>query len=71
MGEAIYNHSDVADPQSLDAFWRNPFRPDPARAKAFHLRLKQLTQVPGALYDMSNVPLAWTDLLHYESDHKL
>ena len=71
MGEAMYNHSDVADTQPLDSFWRNPFRPDPARAKDFHLKLKLLTQVPAALYEMPNVRLAWNVLLHYKPDHKL
>jgi capsular polysaccharide export protein len=49
MGQAIYDHPDVADPQ---------------RAKAFHKRLKLLTQVPAALYDASNVPLRWSELIN-------
>lgn len=63
MGDAIYDHPDVADPQPLDSFWLNPFRPDPDRAKAFHQQLKHLTQVPAALYDAASVPLRWSELL--------
>ena len=63
MGEAIYDHPDVADSQPLDSFWRNPFRPNPDRAKAFHQQLKLLTQVPAALYDGPGVPLRWGELL--------
>lgn len=63
MGEAIYDHPDVADPQPLDSFWLNPFRPDPVKSKAFHQQLKHLTQVPAALYDAASVPLRWSQLL--------
>ncbi len=63
MGDAIYDHPDVADPQPLDSFWLNPFRPDPDRAEAFHQQLKHLTQVPAALYDAASVPLRWSELL--------
>jgi capsular polysaccharide export protein len=63
MGEAIYDHPDVADSQPLDSFWRNPFRPNPDRAKAFHQQLKLLTQMPAALYDGPRVPLRWSELL--------
>jgi Capsule polysaccharide export protein len=63
MGEAIYDHPDVADPQPLDSFWTNPQKPDPELAKAFHKRLKLLTQVPAALYDSVSVPLHWSALL--------
>jgi len=63
MGEAIFDHPDVADPQPLDSFWLNPFRPDPDRAQAFYQQLKGLTQVPAALYDAASVPLRWHELL--------
>lgn len=62
MGDAIYDHPDVADPQPLDSFWLNPFRPDLDRAKAFHQQLKHLTQVPAALFDAASVPLRWSEL---------
>jgi capsular polysaccharide export protein len=63
MGEAIYDHPDVADAQPLDGFWAHPRKPDPEQAKAFHRQLKLLTQVPAALYDAASVPLRWSELL--------
>jgi capsular polysaccharide export protein len=63
MGEAIYDHPDVADPQPLDSFWAHPRKPDPELANAFHRQLKLLTQVPAALYDAASVPLRWSELL--------
>ncbi len=64
MGEAIYDHPGVADPQPLDTFWANPFRPHPEHAKAFHRRLKLLTQLPAELYESRKTPLGWSQLQH-------
>jgi capsule polysaccharide modification protein KpsS len=59
MGEAIYNHPDVVNEQSLNDFWRNPKKPDPIKAEKFHRTVKVLTQVPAAIYDPASVPLQW------------
>ncbi len=67
MGEAIYDHPDVVDQQPLNDFWRNPRKPDPAKASQFHRKLKVLTQVPAALYDSASVPLQWDALLSHAS----
>jgi len=63
MGEAIYDHPDVVDQQSLDTFWRNPVKPDASKARQFHQQLKVLTQVPAALYEPSSRRLAWNELI--------
>jgi capsular polysaccharide export protein len=63
MGLAIYDHPDVVDSQPLDEFWRNPRKPDPAKALAYHRALKILTQVPVAIYDPVSTPLCWSELL--------
>lgn len=70
MGDAIYDHPDVVDPQPLDDFWRNPRKPDPAKALDFYRTLKILTQVPAALYDSASVPLAWDDLVPHHSGER-
>lgn len=70
MGDAIYDHPDVVDPQPLDDFWRNPRKPDPAKAIEFYRTLKILTQVPAALYDPASVPLDWDDLLSVHSGER-
>lgn len=70
MGDAVYDHPDVVDPQPLDTFWSAPRKPEPAKAARFHRELKLLTQVPVAIYDPSSVDLGWHKLLpSTEADH--
>ncbi len=71
MGEAIYDHPKVVDPQPLHTFWRNPRKPDPQHAAAFHRAVKVLTQVPVGLYDPSSIDLGWggSDPSTRKSDH--
>jgi capsular polysaccharide export protein len=53
LGDAIYRHPELSqfgDVRSLDAFWRQPVKPDPAIVDRFLNRLIEDTQINGSLY---------------------
>jgi capsular polysaccharide export protein len=53
LGDAIYRHPELSqfgDVHNLDAFWRNPIKPDAATVNRFLNRLIEDTQINGSLY---------------------
>lgn len=50
LGLAVYNIPGLADPRPLDAFWRNPQRPEAAVYQAMQDILLTTSQYPGNFY---------------------
>ena len=59
MGEAVYKRPHLTASCSLEQFWADPPRPDPALVEAFLDQLKNLTQMPASLYARRGQALDW------------